>query len=113
MAYLGGELFGAQFAAPSPVQDNGNYNEDDGDNDAAERDDDFDSLVERRLVRDHNGARHQRGDHIVSRSLEFEETVDGTGCTASRHSHDVPRGWTHAHAVHSLYIIHTHLQLHF
>ena len=103
VVYLGGELFSLQSAAPSPEQDNSNYNEDDRDNDAAERDDDFDSLVERRFVSEHNMASRVCGYHIVSRRLELEKAVDGTGRTARGHSHDVPRGWTDAHAVHSLY----------
>ena len=103
VAYLGGELFSLKFAAPSPVHGNSYHNEDDRNNDATERDDDFDPLVEWRLVMYHNTVRHVSRYHVLSRCLELEKTVYGTGCTARGHSQYVPRGRTNAHSVHSLH----------
>ena len=86
VAYLGSESFSLPFAAPSPADANSNSDQDDRDDDAAERNDELDPLVERRPVVDHHTTRDERHGRVVPRRLELEETVGGPGGTAGGHS---------------------------
>jgi len=102
-ADLGRQSFSSSLAAPSPTDTDSNNDEDDGDDDAAERDDDLDPLVERRLVAHDDAVRHQRRRLVVPRRLELEETVGRAGRAACCHSQYVPRRRMNTHTVHRLY----------